>query len=104
MENYKAKFVKIPRYNANHEVLKYETHDIPELIVPALKEIRAYIKAYGQMKMAITKLQPAMIEAFKSKSVDDLIDVGDFLSKLHIFSAHYFFERAFKLDPSKMNK
>jgi len=104
MKKRKVQFIKIPRYNGKHEVFKHETHDVPELLIPALKEIRAYMRAYDNMKKATAKLTPIMVKAFKSTSVDDLLDVGDFFSRLHIFSARHFFERAFRLDPSQMKK
>ena len=100
----KRQYIKIPRYNGKHEMFIEETSHVPELLAPALKEIRAYLRAYGRMKKATTKLLPIMTKAFKSRSVDDLLDVGDFLSRLHVSSAHYFFERAFRLDPSQMKK
>ena len=104
MTKRKVQFIKIPRYDSNHKVFLEETNNLPELLAPALKEIRAYLKAYGKMKKATAKLLPIMKKAFKSRSVDDLLDVGDFLSRLHVSSAHYFFERAFRLDPSQMKK
>jgi cytochrome c553 len=100
----KRQYIKIPRYNGKHEVWIEETNSVPELLTPALKEIKAYLRAYGRMQKATKKLLPVMTKAFKSRSVDDLLDIGDFLSRLHISSAHYFFERAFRLDPSQMKK
>ena len=100
----KTKFLKIPRYNGKHEVFKYETHPVPERLAPALKEIKAYMRAYARQEKAAKALTPALCDAFKSRTPDDLLEMGDFLTRLHLWSAHYFFERAFKLDPSKIRK